>query len=207
MKLVFILPITFSLLTACAPEKSEYVFEGPSTPVSVDIASSENEEPTLPPQISVSLEKTIPKWKSLRVQALESFFQSLLYSENTDSLSFGCDDGSTEEIELPSKVDAGNVVLCGKIKIPANGFEMRATNLELRDVALTATSSDNQIHLVSISTAYLTVTGSNKLVLQGSTKGRERKAAPALFLKIATVTGAGTLEILSRSYITVINPK
>jgi hypothetical protein len=224
MKRNFLLPLTFSLLTACQePSKvevkplpprenqnREVVYEGSSGLVKVQIADYENETPTLPSQISVSFEKKGTNREYLIVERLNEAITDLLFSKQLDMLSFGCDDPNQETV-LPLKIDAQIVVLCGKIKIPAKGFEMRASLLELRDAELSTISYEkdefdySHPNMLTIYTANLVLTGANKLVLEGFTKGRERQRPPALFLNIGKVLGTGNFEIFSRSIIKIAN--
>jgi hypothetical protein len=224
MKRIILLPLTFALLTACqeSPNKTEsppyapparpsqeVIYEGASGLVNVQIANSENEAATLPSQISITFEKQNTNYEFLIVEPFTAV-RAFLFSNHAETLFFGCDEASSETV-LPLKIDAARVVLCGKIKVPANGFEMRASQLELRNVELLTVATDKDEfdystpNMLLIYTANLTVTGSNKLVLEGFTKGRERQRAPALFLNLAKVWGEGNFEIVSRSLIKIGN--
>jgi hypothetical protein len=225
MKRIFLLPLTFCLLTACQEpshielkplparpeEKSrEVVYEVASGLVKVQIANYEDEVPTLPPQISISFEKQGTNREYLIVEKYSESVTALLFSKQSETVYFGCGDVPQETV-LPIKIDAARVVLCGKIKIPSNEFELRASQLELRDAELSTISFEKDEYdftrhnMLTIYTANLTLAGANKLVLEGFSKDRRRQSAPALFLNFAKVWGTGTMEILSRSQIKIEN--
>jgi hypothetical protein len=203
MKRIFLLPLTFCLLTACEREPAVTTVEIPGY-VYVEVAAEENEAPKLPSQISVKFEKPIKEDEHLSLSVLEPLFTQLLYSENADTLYFGCNEFQGHV--LPDNLEASHVVLCGKIGVPSNGFKMRVTNLELRNAVLTnipqeiANETDPEsFPTLMISTANLTVIGENKIVLQGYAKGSERQMSPTLYLLLGETEGPGKLEIYSRS--------
>lgn len=219
MKSIFLLLISFLFLTACdvadkalapivAPllEGEEIVVEGPSGFVTIRMAASDTESLSIPSQFSISFEKQSTEDEKVSLENIESLFITLLYSKNDETRYFGCD-GQEQETELPLKIDAAKVVLCGKIKVPAENFKLRASELEFRDVDLIATAPFQKIldlsklSVLNIYAANLTLTGTNKITLQGFDNGHERDFSPLLFLNLGKVDGVGNLEIFSRSYI------
>lgn len=219
MKQYLFLNLAFSLLTACqepskielkpfvpppAPKKQQLTYEQPSGYVSMILTGPESEEAILPSQITVSFEKaddTTDKLSLTNIPVIEN----LLYSKNQETLSFGCD-GAVEVTELPLKIDALKVVLCGKIKVPAVEFKLRASFLELRNAELTLVDIRPEPSIVGsdlalISTAHLTLRGSNKILLQGETVDQSRGRSPSLQLWLGNTLGEGTLDIFSRSSI------
>lgn len=220
MKQIFLLPIAFlTLLTACQEpsqlekdlvkplvyrEKKEYKFEI-SSPLVVVTFATLGETPALPAQITVEFEKQSARLDHLRISDFE-IPDTLLYSRNREVLYFGCHT-QAGETNLPQKIDALKVVLCGKINIPSSDFNLKASFLELRDAEINTVAADNEpqeaaFSVVTFSTANLTLVGSNKLTLQGTTYGRERTRAPSLSLQLGNTFGEGTLKIFSRSSVT-----
>ena len=219
MKSIFLLPLSFLFLTACdvadkalapvvAPllKDQEIVVEGPSGFVTIRMAASDIEELSMPSQISISFEKQSAETEKVSLEKIEGLFMTLLNSKNDETQYFGCD-GQETETELPQKIDAAKVVLCGKIKVSAVNFKLRASELELRDVELIATAPFQKIldlskvPVLDIYTAHLTLVGANKTILQGFDNGRERDFSPILIMNLGKVDGTGNLEIFSRSYI------
>lgn len=217
MKQIFLLPIAFTLLTACQepskvelkpfvppPElqKTERLYEGPSGLVFVHLSAPESEEPVLPSQIKISFELSNSANDNLSL-ANRPFNEILLFSKNVETVYYGCEENAVE-VTLPQTIDALRVVLCGKINVPALDFKLRASFLELRNAELTTVNvvqhpAPNQSRMLEVSAANLTVIGTNKFILQGNTNGRDRERAPNLKLGLARTWGAGTFEIFSRS--------
>ncbi|MFM6928771.1 MAG: hypothetical protein ACKOX6_09910 [Bdellovibrio sp.] len=219
MKSLSVLPLLFVILTACqeAPQLNSnqpatpedlpprtVTAEAPSGTVILQMIS--DEEVNIPANVHINIEKANTAGDNLQISRLPSKYAEMLFTTPSGVISFGCETAEPPT-ELPLKIKAERVILCGKHVIPAGEFEIHATTLELHDVHLTTTgpASLTKYSSVTVFTANLELFGSNQIELVGKTFGHLREQAPPMTLTLLNSVAHGSIEIVSRKNVTTWN--
>lgn len=216
MNSLSLLPLLLVILTACqkTPELNSKL---PSTPEDITSSTLTTESPSgtvilqmisdndisVPTNIHINIEKANRAGDNFQVSRLPLQYAEMLYTTPSGVASFGCDPDKTAT-ELPLKIKAEKVILCGNFVIPSGEFEIHATTLELHDAHLTTKgpASLTESSSVIVFTANLELFGHNQVDLVGKSFGRLQEQAPLMSLTILNSLGQGTIEIVSRKNIT-----